>query len=128
MARSEKRRTARTWVAFLPLLFLLGVVLFGAPVQPGTRRAKAEPPGSPAQSRQTEVEPLPADGRSLPKPHPIGPVAPGTEPPGWDLSRQSAQEADAKSAGCVQCHQKQHDPHGKPETVRLGCVDCHGGN
>jgi len=28
----------------------------------------------------------------------------------------------------VQCHQGQHEPHGKPETVRLGCVDCHGGN
>lgn len=33
----------------------------------------------------------------------------------------------AKSASCMNCHQGQHDPHGK-ETVRLGCTDCHGGN
>ena len=47
---------------------------------------------------------------------------------GIDLSRQTAEAAAAKSAGCVTCHQGQHDPHCKPETVRLGCVDCHGGN
>jgi hypothetical protein len=44
-----------------------------------------------------------------------------------DLSRQSAEEAATKSAGCVQCHQGAHDPHFK-DTVRLGCVDCHGGD
>jgi hypothetical protein len=32
-----------------------------------------------------------------------------------------------KSAGCINCHANQHDPHGK-ETVQLGCTDCHGGN
>ena len=47
---------------------------------------------------------------------------------GVDLSKQTAEMATAKSFGCVQCHQGQHEPHGKPETVRLGCVDCHGGN
>ena len=36
--------------------------------------------------------------------------------------------ADAKSAGCVTCHHGQRDPHGKPESVQLGCTDCHGGN
>jgi hypothetical protein len=46
---------------------------------------------------------------------------------GVDLRRQTAQEAAAKSAGCVRCHQNTFDPHFK-ETVRLGCVDCHGGN
>ena len=27
----------------------------------------------------------------------------------------------------MQCHQAARDPHGKA-TVRLGCVDCHGGD
>ena len=43
-------------------------------------------------------------------------------------SRQTAGEAAAKSEGCISCHKGQHEPHGKPETVRLGCVDCHGGD
>ncbi len=45
-----------------------------------------------------------------------------------DLSRQSAGQAAAKSEGCLSCHKGQHEPHAKPETVRLGCVDCHGGD
>ncbi|MEQ8667849.1 MAG: hypothetical protein RIC12_01670 [Pirellulales bacterium] len=58
------------------------------------------------------------------------PNAPFPFPPGFaqlDLSRQTAEEAWAKSHGCVACHQSAHDPHEK-ETVRLGCCDCHGGN
>jgi hypothetical protein len=43
------------------------------------------------------------------------------------LLRQTAAEAVAKSAGCVHCHQNTYDPHFK-RTVRLGCVDCHGGD
>ena len=45
---------------------------------------------------------------------------------GVDLSRQTADQAAAKSWGCVQCHQNVGDMHQKT-TVRLGCVDCHGG-
>jgi hypothetical protein len=48
----------------------------------------------------------------------------GEEP----LLAQPPEVAAAKSAGCVACHRDQHDPHGKPEIVRLGCVDCHGGD
>jgi hypothetical protein len=44
-----------------------------------------------------------------------------------DLMKQTAGEANAKSAGCIVCHQGVGDPHFK-ETVRLGCVDCHGGD
>jgi cytochrome c553 len=44
-----------------------------------------------------------------------------------DLQKQSQAEADAKSWGCVQCHQNVGDMHDKA-TVKLGCVDCHGGN
>ncbi len=54
------------------------------------------------------------------------PVPPGID--GVDLSRQTREEAVAKSAGCVTCHAGQHEPHAKPETVRVGCVDCHGGD
>ncbi|HWL47455.1 MAG TPA: hypothetical protein VNQ31_07035, partial [Sphingomonadaceae bacterium] len=42
---------------------------------------------------------------------------------------QSEAEAEAKSSGCVTCHTKSDQPtmHATP-AVRLGCVDCHGGN
>ncbi|MHA7819763.1 MAG: LVIVD repeat-containing protein [Erythrobacter sp.] len=43
--------------------------------------------------------------------------------------RQSQEEADAKSAGCLTCHRATDAPtmHETPAVV-LGCVDCHGGN
>jgi len=40
---------------------------------------------------------------------------------------QTEHEALRKSAGCVRCHEKAHDPHYKT-TLNLGCCDCHGGN
>lgn len=40
---------------------------------------------------------------------------------------QSLATMQAKSRGCVECHENAHDPHGSPN-VRLGCTDCHGGN
>ena len=40
---------------------------------------------------------------------------------------QTQSEADAKSAGCVKCHQGIEPMH-KAEHVVLGCTDCHGGN
>jgi hypothetical protein len=46
---------------------------------------------------------------------------------GRNLLKQTKEEAAAKSAGCVACHENVHDPHEK-ETLNLGCVDCHGGD
>ena len=43
------------------------------------------------------------------------------------LKAQTAQQADAKSAGCVSCHQGIEPMHRSP-AVKLGCTDCHGGN
>jgi hypothetical protein len=40
---------------------------------------------------------------------------------------QTQREADAKSIGCLQCHQGVEPMH-KAEYVVLGCIDCHGGN
>src|SRR5207244_4262701 len=97
----------------MPLvLAILGAVAFGTPGQPEPRRALAQTPAPPRRASRTMSEASPTP----------------SEPWAVDLARQTAEEAAAKSAGCVQCHQGQHDPHAKPETVRLGCVDCHGGN
>src|SRR5262249_24065573 len=46
---------------------------------------------------------------------------------GVNLMAQTAEEATAKSNGCMTCHQGAVDPHFK-ETVKLGCTDCHGGD
>ncbi len=44
-------------------------------------------------------------------------------------SKQTAEQAEAKSAGCITCHTKSDAAtmHVTP-AVRLGCTDCHGGN
>ncbi len=103
----------------LPLAtFMLLAVLFGTPGRHdgGAARAQsaggAQAPGASTPTRQPASEPFPVP----------------EELRGLDLSRQTPEAAAAKSAGCVACHQGQHDPHSKPETLRLGCVDCHGGN
>src|SRR5713101_8481851 len=45
------------------------------------------------------------------------------------LSSQSQEDADRKSAGCTSCHTQtdQRTMH-RSTSVRLGCIDCHGGN
>src|SRR6059036_1501158 len=48
-----------------------------------------------------------------------------------ELLRQPKEVADAKSVGCIQCHEHTRDPHFGPERItsfHLGCVDCHGGD
>ncbi len=59
---------------------------------------------------------------SLPAPRPVHSVA--LPPRNW--IDQTRSEADAKSAGCLQCHQGIEPMH-KTEHVVLGCTDCHGG-
>ena len=45
------------------------------------------------------------------------------------LFRQSQSDADRKNVGCVSCHTSTDEPSMHPTgTVRLGCVDCHGGD
>ncbi len=56
----------------------------------------------------------------------IFPLPPGPRLSG-DLYRQTDDEVHAKSWGCVTCHQNVGDMHDSPN-VKLGCVDCHGGN
>jgi len=45
----------------------------------------------------------------------------------FSLMRQTSDEARAKSWSCVECHKNCGDMH-KPNTLNLGCVDCHGGD
>jgi len=45
------------------------------------------------------------------------------------LLQQSQQEADRKSSGCITCHTSTDSATMHPSgTVRLGCIDCHGGD
>ncbi len=45
------------------------------------------------------------------------------------LLRQSQSDVDGKSVGCVSCHLKTDEPSmHSTGTVRLGCIDCHGGD
>jgi len=61
--------------------------------------------------------------------HGLDAQSPVAAPPQHSLIRQTQEEADAKSAGCVSCHVNEDEPTMHPtRTVRLGCTDCHGGD
>jgi hypothetical protein len=115
MPRTRPDRPPRLCASHaLPLaILMIGCVLLGTP---GLRNQQVA-------TAQTPPRPPTRLARGLPEPFPVPEELRGT-----NLSRQSAEEADRKSAGCLSCHQGQKDPHCKPETVRLGCVDCHGGD
>ncbi len=54
-------------------------------------------------------------------------VAEDIAPP--HVGRGFSPAEDAQSAGCLTCHTKTDEPTMHPTgTVKLGCVDCHGGN
>ena len=105
----------------LPLAgIILLVVFFGTPGRDDSQVARAQAPVIPPRP-QAAAPPSRAAGPAVAYPVPA-------ELRGRDLSQQTTEAAGAKSAGCITCHRGQHDPHFKPETVRLGCVDCHGGD
>jgi hypothetical protein len=104
MEHRELRRFIRHCTALAAgALVLAGLAAFTAGGRP--REAFGQQPTSSAED-----------------PYPVPP-----ELRGVDLLRQTAEEAQAKSTGCLTCHQNARDPHEK-DTVRLGCCDCHGGD
>ncbi len=61
-----------------------------------------------------------------PPPAPAAPEKP--EPEKSELAKQGQADADRKSTGCVTCHTKTDSPSmHTATTVKLGCIDCHGG-
>ncbi|MBY0524292.1 MAG: hypothetical protein K2R98_12880 [Gemmataceae bacterium] len=64
---------------------------------------------------------------TLPPHVPVNPFPMPAGMEGVNLLRQTPEEAQAKSLGCISCHKDTHDPHYK-DTVQLGCCDCHGGD
>jgi hypothetical protein len=114
-SRSAVSSGLRSGHSLLLAVLILAAVLLGMPGRHDRQELMAQtPPMPPAPGAR------PAAARA---PFPIP-----TEFEGIDLSRQTAPVANAKSTGCLSCHRGQHEPHGQPDTVRLGCVDCHGGN
>ena len=52
-----------------------------------------------------------------------------SDPQQHDLLRQSQADVDRKNSGCVSCHTNTDEPSMHPTgTVRLACIDCHGGD
>ena len=76
------------------------------------------PPVDQEPARPPRVGPAPYSDESFPVP---------PEFQGLDLTQQTPDMVEAKSWGCVTCHQGVHDPHFKA-SVQIGCTDCHGGN
>src|SRR5579862_4723602 len=52
-----------------------------------------------------------------------------SNPQQHQLLRQSQADVDRKNSGCVSCHTTTDEPSMHPTgTVRLACIDCHGGD
>jgi hypothetical protein len=121
-ARPRRTALARLCAPFLPLFCLLAAGGIGAFAR---QPAPAQPPAPPPDGL------LPDGTRDLQKPNwPTDPNDPFPLPPelaNVELMKQTAEEAYTKSIGCMACHQKVGDPHGK-DTLRIGCTDCHGGD
>ncbi len=89
----------------------------------GTDWRPGGPAGKPAKpdSRQASPKSLEALIRTEPRePFPMPP-----ELQHIDLTKQTKDQASAKSDGCVSCHQGAKDMHFK-DTLHIGCTDCHG--
>lgn len=55
--------------------------------------------------------------------------APVTVPEMGDISKQTTEEVEAKSAGCVSCHlDMDTKTMHTSSAVAIGCIDCHGGD
>ena len=68
----------------------------------------------------------PSEEETPPPPAPAEPAKP--EPEKSEMAKQGQADADRKSTGCVTCHTKTDSPSmHTATTVKLGCIDCHGG-
>ena len=115
MATDRAAGPRRALIAFVLIGLGVPAVVSTGPGKAGRIvRAQLPPPSPPA-----------AEARAV---RPADPYPTPTESVRLDLSNQTNEMAGAKSAGCLACHVGRHEPHFNPETVRLGCVDCHGGD
>jgi len=97
--RGSSERTGRAFFPFLMLLAAVGLVLAAGS---GSRAQTEDSPQPPPQQRNAL------------KASPEG---------------QSQADVDRKNAGCVSCHTTTDQPTMHPTgTVRLACIDCHGGD
>jgi hypothetical protein len=55
-------------------------------------------------------------------------ITPRAALPARNWIDQTQAQADAKSVGCLECHQGVEPMHKAEQNVVLGCTDCHGGN
>lgn len=93
---------------FFPLMLLFAALMIGTI----SAQDAAEPVRGGLFGPPIAVSPAPAPQVAIPKPN---------------LIDQTFATMQAKSRGCMDCHEKAHDPHDSPH-VRLGCTDCHGGD
>src|SRR3989442_5180060 len=127
--RRTLRRAALAVFALLAAATLLPLALpeagLGRRRLPGASVAPAVAAGGDAVLLAQRIRRAPETPEAPPAPPPA--PEPST-PPGPDLSRQSQAEVDRKNVGCRSCHTTTDSPtmHAST-TVKLGCVDCHGG-
>ncbi len=104
LAQSMRGSSRRTRRVFLPLLMLLAAVCLALVADSASR----------AQTEDSPPSQQPPQQRNALQASPEG---------------QSQADVDRKNAGCVSCHTTTDQPTMHPTgTVRLACIDCHGGD
>jgi len=132
MSESPRRTLRRATLAVFALIAAATLLSLALPEAGPGRRGLPDASVAPAVAAGGDAVLLAQRIRrapETPEAPPAPPPAPEpSTPPGPDLSRQSQAEVDRKNVGCLSCHTTTDSPtmHAST-TVKLGCVDCHGG-
>ncbi|MFO0012720.1 MAG: hypothetical protein ACK553_08265 [Planctomycetota bacterium] len=121
MRESSRRLPVTAWL--LALQFLSLPMAWGQTAKPlTTPGSKFHAPSVPAPAGADPWGPARALGIAGNDSYPIP-----AELEGVDLYRQSKSDAAIKSQSCIHCHTDVGTMH-PPNSVNIGCIDCHGGN
>ena len=121
MRESSRRLPVTAWL--LALQFLSLPMAWGQTAKPlTTPGSKFHAPSVPAPAGADPWGPARALGIAGNDSYPIP-----AELVGVDLYRQSKSDAAIKSQSCIHCHTDVGTMH-PPNSVNIGCIDCHGGN
>src|SRR5437867_11053502 len=132
MSEWWRRMLQRALLAVLAVIGAATLLSLALPAPGVGRRGLPDAAVAPAMAAAEDAVRLAQRIRRAPEtpeapPAPPAPPEPST-PEGPDLSRQSQAEVERKNVGCVSCHTTTDSPtmH-TATTVKLACVDCHGG-
>ncbi|HEY2342064.1 MAG TPA: hypothetical protein VGH90_03490, partial [Chthoniobacteraceae bacterium] len=134
---ASKRRAAGGLLALLAVVAISWASRAGAetPLLPPNTPPPPSPPAASGLGPETSVVTPESPSHAPESSDGLGPAislipeSPHVSRPARNWIDQTAEQAEAKSVGCLECHHTTDalSMHKSPNVV-LGCTDCHGGN